>query len=623
MHVAAQPLRGRRRALTMGVLAGALLAVALAVGAHPAQAAYTARVQAGTLKLAGDSADDKLGLRLRGGAPGTLEVDVGEDGTADFAFDRSTFTAIDVEAGPGDDEVRIDQSGGLFTDEDITIDGGAGNDTLIGGSGAETFKGGVGDDLVDGNQGADIAQLGGGDDRFQWDPGDGSDGVDGQGGRDQLDFNGSNAGEKIELSANGAGLRLTRDVAAITMDMDGVERTNIRALGGSDTITVGDLSGTDAKTIAVDIDGFGGAADGLPDTVIAQGTADADQVSLGNDGAALVVAGLTAETQVTGGETALDNIVVAGLGGNDTFTDAVGVIGPTPVTFDGGEGNDTTAFNGTPGDDQISVTRNAAAAATSTPGGVILNTIATVESLDIAGLEGNDTIAAGNGIADITKLTLTGGGGNDTLGGGDGADLLLGGPGDDLVDGNRGEDVAQLGGGDDHFQWDPGDGNDVVEGQGGDDQLDFNGSNAAEKIELSANGSRLRLVRDVASITMDMDGIEHVAIRALGGVDAVTVGDLGPTNVKSVDVDLSATGGGDGQGDSVVVDGTSRRDDVSVTRSGSQVSVTGLRAETRIVGSEPANDTLQIRTLDDNDDVTVAPDVSDLIATVVDLGADE
>ena len=51
--------------------------------------------------------------------------------------------------------------------------------------------------------------------------------------------------------------------------------------------------------------------------------------------------------------------------------------------------------------------------------------------------------------------------------------------------------------------------------------------------------------------------------------------------------------------------------------------VDGLRAQTRIVGSEPALDTLLLQTLDGNDDVTVAPDVSDLIAPVVDLGADE
>ena len=49
---------------------------------------------------------------------------------------------------------------------------------------------------------------------------------------------------------------------------------------------------------------------------------------------------------------------------------------------------------------------------------------------------------------------------------------------------------------------------------------------------------------------------------------------------------------------------------------------TGLAAQTRIVGSEPT-DTLRVNTLAGDDDVTVAPDVSELISPVVDLGADD
>lgn len=44
---------------------------------------------------------------------------------------------------------------------------------------------------------------------------------------------------------------------------------------------------------------------------------------------------------------------------------------------------------------------------------------------------------------------------------------------------------------------------------------------------------------------------------------------------------------------------------------------------TRIAGSEPGVDLLRVSTLGGDDDVTVAPDVADLIATAVDLGADE
>jgi Ca2+-binding RTX toxin-like protein len=260
-------------------------------------------------------------------------------------------------------------------------------------------------------------------------------------------------------------------------------------------------------------------------------------------------------------------------------------------------------------------------AAVSAPASAVVNATSTVESTVVSGLGGNDTIAGQNGLAGITSLTLDGGNDDDTVLGGDGPDTLLGGGGNDFVDGNRGSDVAFLGAGDDRFQWDPGDGSDTIEGQAGNDQLDFNGSNAAEKIELSANGSRLRLARDIASVTQDADGIETVNVRALGSADTVTVNSLAGTKVKAVDVDLSGSlGGGDGAPDTVVVNGTDARDVVSVTRSGSQASVAGLAATTQVTGSEPALDTLLVRTLDGNDDVSIAPGVSDLINPIVDLG---
>src|SRR6185312_14816268 len=96
--------------------------------------------------------------------------------------------------------------------------------------------------------------------------------------------------------------------------------------------------------------------------------------------------------------------------------------------------------------------------------------------------------------------------------GGDGADLLIGGDGNDLVTGGRGNDTAQLGAGDDTFVWNPGDGNDIVEGQDGFDTLLFNGASIGETMILSANGSRATFTRDVANITMDLNGVEDIKV---------------------------------------------------------------------------------------------------------------
>jgi hypothetical protein len=103
--------------------------------------------------------------------------------------------------------------------------------------------------------------------------------------------------------------------------------------------------------------------------------------------------------------------------------------------------------------------------------------------------------------------------------------------------------VALLGAGDDTFIWNPGDASDTVEGQAGTDTLQFNGANIDEKIDISANGSRARLTRDVGNVTMDLNGVEHIEVNARGGADTITVNDLTGTDVNQVAIDLGAQPG--------------------------------------------------------------------------------
>jgi Ca2+-binding RTX toxin-like protein len=118
--------------------------------------------------------------------------------------------------------------------------------------------------------------------------------------------------------------------------------------------------------------------------------------------------------------------------------------------------------------------------------------------------------------------TLSGAAGNDRLAGGAGNDTLLGGSGDDV------------------FQWDPGDGNDTIEGQGGVDTLLFNGANVAENFNIAANGGRVLFFRDVANITMDLNGTETIDFNARGGADNIVVNDLSGTDVIRVKIDLAS-----------------------------------------------------------------------------------
>src|SRR5262249_52739609 len=143
--------------------------------------------------------------------------------------------------------------------------------------------------------------------------------------------------------------------------------------------------------------------------------------------------------------------------------------------------------------------------------------IGTTENLVLNANGGDDTFTAGNGLASLISLTVDGGDGNDTITGGDGNDTLKGGARNHIINGGGGNDTALMGDGNDTFVWNPGDGNDTVEGQGGADTLLFNGANINENITLSANGTRARLTRDVANITMDLNGVEQVNVNALGG----------------------------------------------------------------------------------------------------------
>jgi Ca2+-binding RTX toxin-like protein len=203
----------------------------------------------------------------------------------------------------------------------------------------------------------------------------------------------------------------------------------------------------------------------------------------------------------------------------------------------------------------------------------------------------NDTLN-GKGGRDL----LFGGSGNDIALGGDGNDTIFGEGGNDTIVGGRGDDVAFLGAGDDIFVWNPGEADDTIEGGTGFDTMQFNGNNAAEKIDLFANGERLRFLRDVANITMDTDDVERVNFEAFGGADTITVGDLSSTDVQEFRVNLAGTPGGtagDGQNDSVTLNGVNEADFVDILGAGSSISIVGLSPFVQLTNVE-AGDSLTV-----------------------------
>jgi Ca2+-binding RTX toxin-like protein len=285
--------------------------------------------------------------------------------------------------------------------------------------------------------------------------------------------------------------------------------------------------------------------------------------------------------------------------------------------FEGGDGTDTAEVNGGNGAETFTIAANGTRVRFDrvNPAPFFLD-IGTTENLVVNANGGDDVITAGNGLANLIKLTIDGGAGNDTITGGDGNDTLLGGDGNDVITGGRGNDTAQLGAGDDTFVWNPGDASDVVDGQDGTDTLLFNGANIAETMSISANHGKVSLVRDIANITMDLDNIEHIQVDALAGADNITVNDLAGTEVTQVTLDLGAN---DGATDEVTVNGTSGNDQINVVATATGVAVIGLPAQVNIDHPE-AGDLLTVSGGNGNDTINASSLPADVIGLAIDGG---
>jgi Ca2+-binding RTX toxin-like protein len=436
---------------------------------------------------------------------------------APFFLDIGTVENLVLKANGGNDTLAC--TGNLAPLIQITADGGPGDDTLLGSNGNDMLLGGDNNDFIDGQQGNDTVFLGAGDDTFQWDPGDGSDTVEGQDGTDTLLFNGSAGAEVFEVSANGARVRLTRNLGAIVMDLDDVEILSLNALGNTDLVTVNDLAGTDLTQINVDLaSNLGGSVgDGLADTVIINGTAGDDVITATLPGGRLLVSGLAASVLVKNFDTTLDTVRIRALEGEDVIDASAVAAGGPPLSLDGGAGNDillgsvgndtllggddddvllglfgNDTLDGGTGentliqdggqatsgivsifgdglDNTITLSRDAAGNILSNgvpiPGATIVNTVI----IRVFGRGGNDTIALNEANGPLPTAWLFGGSGNDTITGGSGNDLIFGGTGNDTLFGKNGFDLIFGGAGDDRLTG--GDADDQVFGEANDDRF--------------------------------------------------------------------------------------------------------------------------------------------------------
>jgi Ca2+-binding RTX toxin-like protein len=412
-----------------------------------------------------------------------------------------------------------------------------------------------------------------------------------------LTVSGDSAANSIVISRDAAGRILVNGgaVAVIggTPTVANTALIQVFGLAGNDQIALNEAGGAlPAAQLS------GGAGN---DTLT--GGSSADQISgqAGNDtllgkGSSDLLFGGSGNDTLTGGDA---DDQAFGQGDDDRM---IWNPGDDTDLNEGGAGVDTVDVNGGNGTEQFAATSNGTRVRFDrlNPAPFAID-IGTSENLVLNMNGGEDLFSASGDLAALIKLTVDGGAGNDTILGSNGADVLLGGDGNDLVDGNQGSDVGLLGAGNDTFQWDPGDGSDTVEGQDGTDTMRFNGSNVSETMDVSANGQRVRFTRDVASIVMDLDDVESIVARTLGGTDNLVVGDLSGTDVTNVHADLASSGGDDGAPDNVVVNGTNADDGVTVTGAGPSAQVAGLSARVSVSGASAVNDRLTVNGLGGDD----------------------
>jgi len=619
------------------------------------------RDAAGTIRI------NNGAVSIAGGQPtvantATIQV-FGQGGNDTISLDETNgaLPAAQLFGGAGNDTLTGGSGNDLLFGQagnDILL-GKGGNDLLFGGDGNDTLAGGVGDDQMFGQAGNDL---------MIWNPGEGTDLMEGGDGIDTALVNGGNGAENFTIVANGNRVRFDRvSPAPFSLDIGTTENLVLHAGGGDDVITAGNglaslisltldggdgndtITGGDGNDILIGGNGNDFINGGRGNDVAQLGAGDDTFVWNPGDGSDVVEGGDGTDTLVFNGANVNENVNITAnhgrvkfirdpanitmdlngvehiaftaLGGVDNIT--VGDLtatGVTQVALDlagvpgsgvGDGAADSVTVDGTAGNDTVQVTgAGGSVSVTGLPASV---TIAGAEGandhLVIETLGGNDVITAAGLAAGVIGLTIDGGAGNDTITGSAGNDTLIGGDGNDVINGGRGNDVALLGNGNDTFIWNPGDGSDIVEGGAGTDTLVFNDADIAEKVDISANGSRARLFRDIGNVTMDFAGVEHIQLATLGGADTVNVGDLTGTDVKQVAIDLSATPGsgrGDGAADTVTVNGTAGDDRISVVSSGSSVVVNGLAAQVTISGLEPGIDSLVINGGAGNDTINAS-----------------
>jgi Ca2+-binding RTX toxin-like protein len=210
----------------------------------------------GSDRMVGDAGND--GVEVNGsptlGDVNTLDPEPGgvkfrRTNLVPFTLDTAT-ERFQVNGLGGNDSVSASDGVGALTL--LSVDGGAGDDTisgsdgpdlLLGGEGNDVIGGRGGDDRIAGDRGNDTMNGGAGDDTLVWNNGDNTDVINGDDGRDDVEVNGSpTAGDVFTIQPNGARIKFDRpNLVPFSLDIGTSETMHANGLGGDDAIAVGEV----------------------------------------------------------------------------------------------------------------------------------------------------------------------------------------------------------------------------------------------------------------------------------------------------------------------------------------------------------------------------------------------
>jgi Ca2+-binding RTX toxin-like protein len=164
-------------------------------------------------------------------------------------------------------------------------------------------------------------------------------------------------------------VRFFRNIDSVTTDLGGVETLEFLALGGSDAIVVGELTGTDVTRVGLDLKGSSGSGDGQADRISVNATQGDDLFGAEGENGVIRVFGLSASVEILGAEQAGDLLTLNALAGADVVdatapgTEGIQLVlngglgidvllgGEGAEVFSGGDGDDTVLMGG--GDDTL------------------------------------------------------------------------------------------------------------------------------------------------------------------------------------------------------------------------------------------------------------------------------